>query len=75
MGWSSGPRLAGEIWTLVRPHLDLLRLRAVAREFIRIFRSYDADDWCEQQELLEDAEHPGFDDDEAIDKFWAELRN
>lgn len=75
MGWSSGPRLAGEIWTLVRPHLDPLHRRVVVREFIRIFSSYDADDWCEQQELLEDAGHPGFDDDSATDKFWDELRN
>jgi hypothetical protein len=74
MGWSTGPQLAGEIWDLVRPHVTVNR-RAVAKEFIQIFCSYDADDWCEQQRLLEDAGHPGYEDDEAIDKFWAEPRN
>jgi hypothetical protein len=74
MGWSNGPRLASEVWSIVRPHVTLGR-RVAAREIIQAFCGYDADDWCDQLELMEDAGFPMDGEDDEIDRFWDELRS
>ena len=73
MGWASGSYFADDVWHVVKPHIEPSKRREVARELIRVFCSQDADDWYDQQ-ILVDAGHPtGEYDDADIDKFWDEL--
>lgn len=75
MGWSRGPQLAGEVWFHVRPYLRMPERREVARNIIMDFLGYDADDWCDEQQLLADAGMPDNAVDADIDQFWDELRH
>ncbi len=74
MGWAHGSYFADEVWNVVKPHIDPSKQRVTARELIQMFCGQDADDWYDQQ-LLVDAGYPLDGDDKDTDKFWDELRS
>ena len=75
MGWSNGPYLASEVWDIIRDKICPSDHRIAARGIIQAFCGYDADDWCEQLQLMEDAGMPMEGDDNEIDEFWSDLRS
>ncbi len=73
MGWASGSYFADEVWDVVKPHIDPSEQQEVAKKLLRAFCGQDADDWCDQQLLL-DAGYPVDGEDADIDKFWKDMR-
>lgn len=58
MGWAAGSGLADEVWGIVREFVPPHKRKAIAREIIEIFEGEDADDWCGDMLIEEDADFP-----------------
>lgn len=50
MGWTSGARIAEDVWKAVVEHIPDTNKEEVAREIVKIFSSEDADTWDEGPE-------------------------
>jgi hypothetical protein len=52
MGWSTGSRLADEIWGVCRKYIPGEHRQRIARKLIEIFEGYDADTVRSESKLL-----------------------
>lgn len=55
MGWANGSQIADEVWGVVRGYIPPIKRKKVANEIIEIFEHEDADDWVDDQLIMEDA--------------------
>lgn len=54
MGWASGSGLAEEIWDKVRRYVPKEERSRMAEEIYDLFVAQDADDWCDDDQLIKD---------------------